>query len=236
MSYTLFLLLNVNHDREDLLDYIGGRLERIDAASFCMDQSPDAFFSAEYLAEGDDRSICVDIPFGGEDSTIRSVLDFITYIEEKIQVQVLDPQIGKTLKSQEAGRILDQWKKLNLQALDSYADGHHFLRNMEEREGRKIMVEAIRFVEETWQNYCSVALAYNRVGHAAQARALFERALRLDPENSGILYALAVTCFNLRDYASCKAHLNSALAIDPVNEGALELLKDCDLKLQAASL
>lgn len=235
MSYTLFLLLNVNHDRAELLHYIGQRLEQTGDASFCMDQSPDLFFSVEYLAEDEDRSLCLDIPFGGEETTIRSVLDFLAYVEERIQVKVLDPQIGKVLKFEEAGQIIDQWKKLNLQALESYADGHHFLRNVEERDGRKTMVEAIRFVEETWQNHCSVALAYNRVGHAAQARDLFERALGLDPQNPGILYALAVTCFNLRDYSKCREHLNTSLVVDPENDGARELLKDCELKLQAGS-
>ena len=118
-----------------------------------------------------------------------------------MQVQVLDPQIGGIVKSADAGNIVEKWKTLNLQALENYSDGHHFLRNLEIRDGRKTMIEAIRFLEETWQNNCSVALAYNRIGHAVEARKLFDRSLQLDPGNAGILFALGVTCFNLREYA-----------------------------------
>ena len=110
MSYTLFLLLNVNHEPEDLLNHIAGRMERQGPAYFCLDQSPDIFFTAEYLSEGNDRSICIDIPFGSEEGVMRSVLDFITYIEEKLQVQVLDPQIGGLIKSPEAGQIIEKFK------------------------------------------------------------------------------------------------------------------------------
>lgn len=232
MSYTLFLLLNVNHDRDELLNHLASRLEQTGPASFCLDQSPDVFFTVEYLEEASDRSLCIDIPFGCEETTLRSVLDLMEEVEQKVQVQVLDPQIGKTVSSSEAGQIIDRWRVLNLQALESYADGHHFLRNVELRDSRKTMVEAIRFVEETWQNHCSVALAYNRIGHAAEAKTLFERALRLDPLNPGILHALGVTCFNLRDYASCRDHLLASLKHDPDNGMARELLGDCDIKLQ----
>jgi tetratricopeptide (TPR) repeat protein len=235
MSYTLFLLLNVNHDPEDLLRYIGARIEQTGETSFCLDHAPDTFFSVEYLAEAADRSLCIDIPFGAEESVLREVLDFLSYIEERVQAQVLDPQLGRTLKSAEAGQIIDHWKKLNLQALENYSDGHHFLRNVEERDGRKTMIEAIRFVEETWQNHCSVALAYNRVGHAAEARNLFERALKMDSQNAGILYALAVTCFNLRDFQKCREYLAASLAAEPDNPGARELLQDCEAKLSSAS-
>lgn len=235
MSYTLFLLLNVNHEREDFLNYLGQRLEQTGDGFFCMDQSPDRFFTVEYLAEGQDRSLCVDIPFGGEETTLRDVLDLLTYVEERVQAQVLDPQLGKIVKSSEADQIIEHWKKLNLQALENYADGHHFLRNVEERDGRKIMIEAIRFVEETWQNHCSVALGYNRVGHAVEARKLFERAVDLDPENAGILFALGVTCFNLRDYTKCRQYLRATLALSPDNPGATELLRDCETKLQPGS-
>jgi tetratricopeptide (TPR) repeat protein len=233
VSYTLFLLLNVNHEPEPFLDYLAARLERTGKESFCMDESPDNFFSVEYLAEGEDRSLCIDIPFGAEEATLRSVFDFLSYVEERIQVQVLDPQLGRIMKSSEVNQIIEHWKTLNLQALESYADGHHFLRNVEMRDGRKIMIEAIRFVEETWQNHCSVALAYNRIGHAADARSIFERALQLDSQNPGILYALAVTCFNLRDYASCKEHLQTSLQLAPDNPGARELLQDCEARLKS---
>lgn len=232
MSYTLFLLLNVNHEKEPLLESLAEQIERTGEQTFCMDQSPDNFYSVEYLAEGQDRSLCVDIPFGAEEVTLRSVLDLLTYLEERIQVQVLDPQLGRIVKSAEANQILENWKVLNLQALESYADGHHFLRNVEMRDGRKVMIEAIRFAEETWQNYCSVALAYNRVGHAMQARGLFEKALSLDPDNAGILFALGVTCFNLRDYEKSLENIERSLAISPDNPAARELMQDCRRKLQ----
>lgn len=231
MSYTLFLLLNVNHYRDEIIQHLLNRLERTAENTFCLDESPDLFFTVEYLHEENDTSLLVDIPFGAEESIMKSVLDFISYVEEKIQVQVFDPQLGKMLKSSQAGEIIDRWKKLNLEALHSYSDGHHFLRSIEEREGQKVMIEAIRFKEETWQNHCSVGLAFSRIGHAVDSRRHFERALELDPDNSGIMHALGVTLFNLREYKKAKEMLAASLQLDPDNPSAIELIKDCTEKL-----
>ena len=231
MSYNLFLLLNVNHERNPLLDYIGKRLERTSDASFCLDQSPDVFFSAEYLHEGSDTSFVIDIPFGAEERVVREVLDFLTYLEQYIQFQVLDPQLGKIVKSSETNEILQKWKTANLQALKTFGDGHHFLRTMEERDGKKVMIEAMRFQEETWQNQCSVAMACGRVYDAQNARVHFERALELDPENSAILHALGVAYFNMKDYKRAKDALSYALELDPENPAAADLIKDCDSKI-----
>lgn len=231
MSYTLFLLLNVNHDRDEILDHLQNRLERTSETTFCMDESPEIFFTVEYLHEETDTSLLLDIPFGAEESIMKSVMDLISYVEEKIQVKVFDPQLGKMLNSSQASEIIDRWKKLNLEALHSYSDGHHFMRTVEEREGRKVMIEAIKFKEETWQNHCSVGLAFSRVGHAAEAQKHFERALELDPENPGIMHALGVTFFNLREYQKAKALLSASLQADPQNGAASELINDCNAKL-----
>jgi len=228
MSYNLFLLLNVNHEKERLLEYIGARLEQTTDRSFCLDQSPDSFFSVEYLEEGNDRSLAIDIPFGAEESAIKDVLDFMTYMEDYVQFQTLDPQIGRILKSSEAGEIWKKWSKANREAVDSFADGHHFLRIVEERDGGKVMVEAIRYQEETWQNHCSVAMAYNRLRDAEAAERHFHRALEIDPDNAAILHALGVTYLNLKNYGKAKEMLEAALAQDPENESARELLIECD--------
>ncbi len=231
MSYNLFLLLNVNHEIEPLMDYIGKRLERTAGGSFCMDQSPDVFFSVEYLHEGTDTSLVVDVPFGAEEIVVREVLDFLTYLEEFMQFQVLDPQLGKIIKSAETREILEKWKAANLEALKTFGDGHHFLRTIEEREGKKIMIEAMKFQEETWQNHSSVAMAYGRIFDAENARSHFERALELDPENGAILHALGVAYFNMKDYERAKDALSRALQLDPENPTAADLIKDCDSKL-----
>jgi Tfp pilus assembly protein PilF len=141
--------------------------------------------------------------------------------------------LGKVLKPAEADQIIDKFRSLNLQALNNYADGHHFLRNVEERNGRRVMIEATKFKEETWQNRCSVGLAFARIGNADAARKQFEQALKLDPQNSGIMHALGVTCFNQQDYPSAKQFLSGALKADPSNDQARELLKDCELKLKS---
>ncbi|PWT93526.1 MAG: hypothetical protein C5B54_01705 [Acidobacteria bacterium] len=231
MSYTLFLLLNVNHDKDDVLEHVGQRLEKTGDKSFCFDSSPDIFFTAEYLEEKEDRSICVDIPFGAEDAVIKEVFDFITYLETRVQVQVLDPQVGRTLKPSDGEEVFRKWQNLNLQALRNYSDGHYFLRNVDEKDGKKRMVEAIKFHEETWQNHCSVALAYARIGYAGHAQKHFERALAMDPANSGIKHALGVTLFNLKEYAKAKELLSQALAEDPSNESASQLIDECNNKL-----
>lgn len=231
MSYNLFLLLNANHEVEPLMDYIGKRLERTSDTSFCLDQSPDAFFAVDYLHEGTDTSLVMDIPFGAEETVVREVLDFLTYLEEYMQFQVLDPQLGKTIKSAETRQILEKWKAANLEALKTFEDGHHFLRTIEERNGKKIMIEAMRFQEETWQNHCSVAMAYGRIFDAENARRHFERAQELDPENGAILHALGVTYFNMKDYKRAKETLSHALELDPENPAAADLIKDCDSKL-----
>ena len=59
------------------------KLEKIDATHFCLDESPDVFFTVEYLSEGTDRSLCIDIPFGAEEAVMSSVLDFVTHVEKK---------------------------------------------------------------------------------------------------------------------------------------------------------
>lgn len=234
MSYTIFLLLNVNHETSDLFPYLEKKLEQTSPGSFCFDQSPDIFFTVDYLKEEKDTSLCIDIPFGAEEAVLKEVFDLLSYIEERIQYQIMDPQLGKIIKSSEAEQIIDKYRTLNLQALNTYSDGHHFLRNVEDRNGRRVMVEAIKFKEETWQNHCSVGLAYARIGNADGARSQFEKALQMDPSNSGIMHALGVTCFNQQDYPKAKELLMRALKADPKNEPARELLKDCEIKLKPA--
>jgi tetratricopeptide (TPR) repeat protein len=233
MSYTIFLLLNVNHETSDLFPYLEKKLAQTSPGSFCLDQSPDVFFTVDYLKEEKDTSLCVDIPFGSEETVLKEVFDLLAYLEERIQFQIMDPQLGKVLKPAEADQIIDKFRSLNLQALNNYADGHHFLRNVEERNGRRVMIEATKFKEETWQNRCSVGLAFARIGNADAARKQFEQALKLDPQNSGIMHALGVTCFNQQDYPSAKQFLSGALKADPSNDQARELLKDCELKLKS---
>jgi len=232
MSYTLFLLLNPNHEKEELLKYLGKRLEQTGEQSFCFDESPDSFFSVDYMKEGNDTSLAIDIPFGGEERVVRDVLDFLTYFEPYIQFQVLDPQIGKVTESSEAAQILKKWKTSNAEALANYSDGHHFLRTLAQRDGKKSMIEAIRFTEETWQNHCSVALAYNRVQDAEKALHHFRRALELEPENVDILHAIGVTQFNLQDYAQAQQTLKQYLQRNPDNEDAREILNACEAKLK----
>ena len=234
MSYTIFLLLNVNHETGDLFPYLEKKLEHVSPGSFCFDQSPDVFFTLDYLKEEKDTSLCIDIPFGGEETVLKEVFDLLDYVEERIQYQIMDPQLGKIIKSAEAEQIIDKYRSLNLQALNSYADGHHFLRNVEQRNNRKVMVEAIKFKEENWQNHCSAGLAYARIGNADEARKQFERALELDPKNSGIMHALGVTYFNQQDYQKSKELLTRALKADPENQPARELLMDCETKLKSA--
>jgi tetratricopeptide (TPR) repeat protein len=234
MSYTIFLLLNVNHETSDLFPYLEKKLVQTSPGSFCLDQSPDIFYTVDYLKEEKDTSLCVDIPFGSEEGVLKEVFDLLTYLEERIQFQIMDPQLGKIIKSAEADQIIDKFRTLNLQALNTYADGHHFLRNVENRNGRRMMVEATKFKEETWQNHCSVGLAYARIGNADGARKQFEKALEMDPQNSGIMHALGVTCFNQQDYSKAKELLTRALKGDPENEPARELLKECEGKLKSA--
>ncbi len=231
MSYTLFLLLNPNHHKDELLKYIGKRLEQTGEQSFCFDESPDSFFTVEYMLEDKDSSLAIDIPYGAEERVVRDVLDFLTYLESYIQFQVLDPQIGKVTESSEAAQILKKWKISNAEALANYSDGHHFLRTIAERDGKKSMIEAIRFTEETWQNHCSVALAFNRVQDAEKALHHFRRAYELEPENADILHAIGVTQFNLQDYAQAKQTLQQYLQFNPENEDAREILKACEAKL-----
>jgi tetratricopeptide (TPR) repeat protein len=233
MSYTLFLLLNVNHSKEDLVQHLAARLEQTGPETFCLDRSPDLFFTVDYLTEEKDTSLCVDIPFGSEETVLKEVVDLMTYMEEIVQIQVLDPQLGQTLKPAEAVQIVGKWRELNLQALRNYADGCHFLRDVQNREGKKVMIEAIRFQEETWQNHCSVALAFARIGLAEEARTHFERALEMDPDNPEVMYALGVTYFNLKKYDQAKEVLERALSENPQNQAALELIRDCDAKIQA---
>lgn len=233
MSYTIFLLLNVNHETSDLFPYLEKKLLHISPGSFCFDQSPDIFFTVDYLKEETDTSLCIDMPFGAEEAVLKEVFDLLAYIEERIQYQIMDPQLGRVIKTSEAEMIIDKYRTLNLQALETYSDGHHFLRNLEERNGRRVMVEATKFKEETWQNHCSVGLAYARIGNADGARSQFEKALEMDPKNSGIMHALGVTCFNQQDYTKAKELLTRALKADPENEAARELLKDCEIKLNS---
>jgi len=233
MSYTLFLLLNANHEPEGLMKYLGRRLEQTGPSSFCFDQSPESFFSVEYLREGKDTSLAIDIPFGGEEGVIRDVLDFMTYLESYIQFQVLDPQIGRLTESSDAPEILKKWKTSNAEALTTYSDGHHFLRTMTEQDGKKVMVEAIRFQEETWQNHCSVALAYNRVQNAEKALHHFQRAFALDPQNVEILHAIGVTQFNLQDYAGARDTMQEYIRHFPDHEDAKEILKASEAKLNS---
>ena len=234
MSYNLFLLLNTNHEKEALLECIAKRLERTGETSFCYDQSPDIFFSAEYLQEGMDTSLCIDIPFGADDEVLREVLDFMTYLQESIQFQVLDPQIGRLMEPQQSQAILETWKEANLKALQRYSDGHHFLRTVETRDGKKVMIEATRHKEETWQNHCSVALAYGRIRDAANSLKHFQKALDLDPSNIAILHAIGVAHFNLQQYAEAKQTLSRYLDSDPDNDTALELIQACESKLRSS--
>jgi tetratricopeptide (TPR) repeat protein len=177
-------------------------------------------------------SLAIDIPFGGEEAVVRDVLDFMTYLQIYIQFQVLDPQIGRLTESSDAPEILKKWKTANAEALANYADGHHFLRTVAERDGKKSMIEAIRFAEETWQNHCSVALAYNRVQDAEKALHHFQRAYELEPENVDILHAIGVTQFNLQEYSKAQDTMAEYLRFQPDHEEAKEILRACQAKLK----
>ena len=225
MSYNLFLLLNPNHEKEGLIQFLTEHLENSGIDRFCFDQSPDIYFSLEYMKEGNDTSLAIDIPFGAEEQVIKEVFDFMTELQTYIQFQVLDPQIGTIIESENTRQIMESWKENNREALESYRDGHHFLRSMDEREGQKMMIEAIRFKEETWQNHCSVGMAFNRVQDADQALKHFQRALDLDPDNPGIWHALGVTLFNLRRYPEAIQYFSRYLQLDPDNPTANELLQ-----------
>lgn len=233
MSYTLFLLLNVNHRQEDLFACLNEKLEPNGATSFCVDRAPDVFYSVEYLKEGNDTSLCIDIPFGAEGTIMREILDLMTHVQQRIQFQVFDPQMGRIVKEQEVPDLISQWQTTNLVALKNYSNGHYFLRSVEEREGSRTMIEATKYAEATWPNYCSVGLAFARAGEASLALNQFERALALDPGNPGLLYALGVTHFNLKDYNKAQQVLNEALVADPSNEAARGLLEDTHGKLNA---
>lgn len=233
MSYTLFLLLNVNHEKESLLSFIAKRLEKTGPGSFCFDESPDSFFTVEYMQEGTDSSLAIDIPYGAEEKVLRDVFDFMTYLESYIQFQVLDPQLGRLLEPNESKNIFQKWRTSNTEALQQYGDGHHFLRTVMERDGKKSMVEAIKFQEETWQNHCSVALAYNRIQDAASALKHFSRAFELDPENLDILHAIGVTHYNLQNYSEACYALTKYLQSNPDNADARELLRACETKLKS---
>ena len=233
MSYTLFLLLNVNHEKEPFLSYIAKRLEQTGQASFCFDESPDSFFTVEYMQEGTDSSLAIDIPYGAEEKVLRDVLDFMTYLEGYIQFQVLDPQLGRLMEANESQQIFQKWKTANTEALQQYGDGHHFLRTVAERDGKKSMIEAIKFQEETWQNHCSVALAYNRIQDAESALKHFSRAFALDPENFDILHAIGVTHYNLQNYAEARDVLAKYLQSNPDNGDARELMRACETKLKS---
>ena len=233
MSYTLFLLLNVNHEKDSLLNYIAKRLEQTGPESFCFDESPDSFFTVEYMQESTDSSLAIDIPYGAEERVLRDVFDFMTYLESYIQFQVLDPKLGRLLEPNESQNIFQKWKTSNNEALQQYGDGHHFLRTVMERDGKKSMVEAIKFQEETWQNHCSVALAYNRVHDAASALKHFSRAFELDPENFDILHAIGVTYYNLQNYSEARNALTKYLQSNPDNADARELLRACETKLKS---
>jgi tetratricopeptide (TPR) repeat protein len=223
----------VNHEKESLLGYIAKRLEQTSEGSFCFDESPDSFFSVEYMQEGTDSSLAIDIPYGADEKVMRDVFDFMTYLESYIQFQVLDPQLGRLLEPNESTNILQKWKASNSEALQQYGDGHHFLRTVMEREGKKSMVEAIKFQEETWQNHCSVALAYNRIRDAENALKHFSRAFALDPENFDILHAIGVTHYNLQNYSEARDVLTKYLQSDPDNADARELLRACETKLKS---
>lgn len=229
----MFLLLNVNHEKEPFLNYIGKRLEVTGPTSFCFDESPDSFFTVEYMQEGTDSSLAIDIPYGAEEKVLRDVLDFMTYLESYIQFQVLDPQLGRLMEANESQLIFQKWKSANTEALQQYGDGHHFLRTVAERDGKKSMIEAIKFQEETWQNHCSVALAYNRIQDAERALEHFSRAFELDPENFDILHAIGVTQYNLQNYSEARDVLMKYLQSNPDNEDARELVRACETKLKS---
>lgn len=233
MSYTLFLLLNVNHEKQSLLSYVSKRLEQTGAGSFCFDESPDSFFSVEYMQEGTDSSLAIDIPYGAEEKVLRDVFDFMTYLESYVQFQVLDPQLGRLMEATESQQIFQKWKTANIEALQQYGDGRYFLRTVIERDGKKSMVEAIKFQEETWQNHCSVALAYNRIQDAESALKHFSRALALDPENFDILHAIGVTHYNLQNYSEARDILTKYLQSNRDNDDARELLRACETKLKS---
>jgi Tfp pilus assembly protein PilF len=127
---------------------------------------------------------------------------------------------------------MEKWNAANREALQQYGDGHHFLRTLVEKDGKKSMVEAIRMAEESWQNHCSVALAYNRLQDAENALKYFQQAYNLDPSNTDILHAIGVTHYNLQNYERARDVLAEFLKSDPQNPEAQEILQACNNKLK----
>ncbi len=99
MSYTIFLLLNVNHETSDLFPYLEKKIEQNAPGYFCLDQSPDIFLTLDYLKEENDTSLCIDIPFGAEEAVLKELFDLLAYIEERIDPLRNHPRFQQLLQN-----------------------------------------------------------------------------------------------------------------------------------------
>lgn len=206
----------------DMLLRIPGVTEN-GADGFCIDEGAECFIGIEL-----DRvsGFSEFVAYGGPAEEIQRAIDVAQRLAEAHEGELFDPQLGRVIPGHATEEILSSWRANNEAVLHKYSDGRHFVRELAEVSGKKLMIEAQRFEEQTAMNFASAAAANARGGFLHRARPLFEQALALDQDNAAILYALGLVHYQLGDIAQAKAFLEKALIEEPGNEDATQLLSE----------
>lgn len=215
--------------RESLLDSIESIREEIPrvvkngSSSLLIEELPDVFVAA---SENLDSSVSVYFAYGGSFSELELAFQFSILLASRLQGSTFDPQLDRAIDQSTYDSVFEKWMKTNVAVLRSYADGHHFLRQVIESDSERVMLEAQRFEQMTAQNWASVAVGFSRCGDFDNAMSCFNGARQLSPDDPEILYSMGLTCALADKRSKAVRYLKQAIKVDSTHKPSRKLFQD----------
>jgi len=216
-------------NRDGLLDSIDSIREEIPgvavngSSSLLIEELPDVFVAA---SENVDSSVSVYFAYGGSISELEIAFQFSAVLASRLQGSIFDPQLERAIDQSTYDSVLDKWMKTNESVLRSYADGHHYLRQVIESNNERVMLEAQRFEQMTAQNWASVAVGFSRSGDFDNAMSCFKGARKISPDDPEILYSMGLTCALAGKRSEAVRYLKQAIKVDSTHKPSTELFQD----------
>ena len=226
MSYDVFIQIDPPVARanvqECLLAIRGAHING--TWGIAISPTPDVFVTID-LKDDPADSATLSFAYGGSPEEPNVLLEVAAILAAAYSCSIFDPQVGSEVSIQGLQSALCSWNRTNLQVLQRYADGFHFVRDLNETTNGRIMLEAQRVGDRSPENYCSVACAFGRAGHYRDARRLLKKAHSEFENHVPTMYLLGITYLNLGKTRRALRLLKKAQQFEPENQDIQELIQ-----------
>jgi tetratricopeptide (TPR) repeat protein len=176
-------------------------------------------------------SVELNFCYGGPLEEVTEAINLAAQLSDLTNAPIRDPQAEATLTASQADltRIFESWKSSNRTVLLNYSRGNYYLRIPEGEDGT-LVVEAIecRDAAQRPLNVARIASALAKATLWEDAVEVFKVAHSLAPDNTDILWGLAVTLSNLDRSSEARKYLKMLLTQKVGDSDALALLAELD--------